>query len=203
MSGQRFTLSAFAALAVLTGGVAQASDYPQPYVPPPPPPVIIQQPEPAFATGWYLRGFVGIGMTGGSDAEYIKNPANSNDFAFEYTSYADTYFIGGAVGYEWNNWFRFDFSGEYRAKSRIYAYGTYTDGGSGVFGDIYEGNLKSWVFLANAFVDLGTWECFTPFVGAGVGGHPSATGAIYESAGGDERRLRNNARLLNAQSQRL
>ena len=35
--------------------------------------------------------------------------------------------------------------------------------------DTYDGNLKSWVFLANAFVDLGTWNCFTPFVGAGVG----------------------------------
>ena len=41
--------------------------------------------------------------------------------------------------------------------------------------DTYQGYLKSWVFLANAFVDLGTWECFTPFVGAGVGArlHPA------------------------------
>lgn len=169
MLGRRFKLSALAALIVLTTGTAYAADYSQPYMPPP---VIIQQPppEPAFAKGWYLRGFVGAGMTGGSDAEYIINPANSNDFGFEYTSFADTYFVGGAVGYEWNNWLRFDASAEYRAKSRIHAYGTYTDGGSGVFGDEYEGNLKSWVFLVNAFVDLGTWECFTPFVGAGVGG---------------------------------
>ena len=36
--------------------------------------------------------------------------------------------------------------------------------------DTYEGYLKSWVFLANAFVDLGTWNCFTPFVGSGIGG---------------------------------
>ena len=26
------------------------------------------------------------------------------------------------------------------------------------------------MFLANAYVDLGTWWCFTPFIGAGVGG---------------------------------
>ena len=25
------------------------------------------------------------------------------------------------------------------------------------------------MFLANAYVDLGTWNCFTPFVGAGIG----------------------------------
>ena len=37
------------------------------------------------------------------------------------------------------------------------------------FGDAYQGYLKSWVFLANAYVDLGTWNCFTPFVGAGIG----------------------------------
>ncbi len=38
------------------------------------------------------------------------------------------------------------------------------------FLDIYEGYLKTWVLLANAFVDLGTWNCFTPFVGFGIGG---------------------------------
>ena len=32
------------------------------------------------------------------------------------------------------------------------------------------GNISSAVFLANAYVDLGTWWCFTPFIGAGVGG---------------------------------
>ena len=37
-------------------------------------------------------------------------------------------------------------------------------------GDAYQGYIKSWVFLTNAFVDLGTWNCFTPFIGAGVGG---------------------------------
>jgi len=55
---------------------------------------------------------------------------------------------------------------EYRAKSRIYACGTYTFGG-GTFGDICEGNLKSWLFLANAYADLGTWYCLTPFDGVG------------------------------------
>ena len=28
---------------------------------------------------------------------------------------------------------------------------------------------SEWLFLANAYVDLGTWWCMTPFVGAGVG----------------------------------
>jgi opacity protein-like surface antigen len=56
-------------------------------------------------------------------------------------------------------------SAEYRAKSRVYALVTYPPGGI----DEYQGYLKSWIFMANAFVDLGTWECFTPFVGFGIG----------------------------------
>ena len=35
--------------------------------------------------------------------------------------------------------------------------------------DNISGNLSSAVFLANAYVDLGTWWCLTPFIGAGVG----------------------------------
>ena len=30
--------------------------------------------------------------------------------------------------------------------------------------------MKSDIFLANAYLDLGTWNCITPFVGFGIGG---------------------------------
>ena len=36
--------------------------------------------------------------------------------------------------------------------------------------DIYHATKSEWVVLANAYVDLGTWWCMTPFIGAGVGG---------------------------------
>ena len=165
MPGQRFKFSALAALAVLTTGAAHAADYSQPYQPPPA--VVIQQPQEELGNNWYLRGFVGVGINQDYNLDYLINPNNSNDFHFEQHSIDDTYFLGGAVGYEWNNWLRTDVSVEYRAKTGIKAYGSYTNGGT--FGDYYEGNLKSWVFLVNAFVDLGTWECFTPFIGAGIG----------------------------------
>jgi opacity protein-like surface antigen len=162
----RFMLSALAALAVLAASAAHAADYHQPppppqYIPPPPPPQ-------ECCSSWYLRGFVGAGMMKGSDAVFIQNPANSSNFVFDSTSYSDHMFIGGGVGYAVNNWLRIEGTAEYRAKSRIYAFGHYTDD-TGFFLDTYEGNLSSWVFLANAFVDLGTWDCWTPFVGAGVG----------------------------------
>ena len=34
----------------------------------------------------------------------------------------------------------------------------------------YHGTKSEWVVLANAYADLGTWWCVTPFIGAGVGG---------------------------------
>ena len=76
------------------------------------------------------------------------------------------------VGYEWNSWFRFDVTGEYRTKAAFKATGRFTEfcaGGGNCF-DVNTGNFSSAVFLANAYVDLGTWWCLTPFIGAGVGG---------------------------------
>ena len=163
MFSARLTLSTLAAALVLAASAAHAADYPQP--PPPPPPMYA--PPPPCCDDWYLRGFVGVGLNAGNRAEFIQNPANSSDFGFDSTSYSDNMFIGGGVGYAWNNWLRFEATAEYRAKSRVYAIGHYTTGGFHL--DTYEGNLKSWLFLANAFVDLGTWNCFTPFVGAGIG----------------------------------
>lgn len=161
----RLTISTAVALVSLGATAALAADY---YQQPLPPPVIYHQPPPqqqGFAEGWYLRGYVGVGMTN-SNLQYQPAPANAS-FSLQHFSMSDANFIGGALGYEWNSWLRFDVSAEYRAKSRVYAYVTNPPVGN--FGDIYEGHLKSWIFMANAFVDLGTWECFTPFVGFGIG----------------------------------
>jgi opacity protein-like surface antigen len=35
--------------------------------------------------------------------------------------------------------------------------------------DLYDGNHSALVVMANAYVDLGTWWCLTPFVGVGAG----------------------------------
>jgi opacity protein-like surface antigen len=154
----RFAIPTLAALAALMASpVARAADTPMP------PPV------PEVADSWYLRGYVGIGMNGTPSLDYLPAPGNvDNGFAFDQHSIADTFFTGFGVGYEWNNWLRFDVSGEYRGKTQVNARGVYDQ--VTFVGDAYQGYLKSWVFLANGFVDLGTWNCFTPFVGVGVGG---------------------------------
>ena len=165
MGGRRLTVSTLALTLSLVG--AHAADYPQPtYYQPQP--IIIQQPVHDFTEGWYLRGDVGVAMIQKYNLEYLRNPLNINNFVMESTSNSDAWFIGAGVGYEWNNWLRFDVTGEYRSKASFEAMGSYTFGG-GTFLDVYHGYLQSWVFLANAYVDLGTWNCFTPFVGAGIG----------------------------------
>jgi opacity protein-like surface antigen len=135
-----------------------------------PPPVYQQPPmyQPSFGGSWYLRGDVGIGMNN-MNLGFLQNPLNSSNFALDHSSIADTTFIGLGLGYELNNWLRFDVTGEYRGRTQVNAFGQYTFGG-GTFGDQYQGYLKSVVVLANAYVDLGTWWCLTPFIGAGVGG---------------------------------
>ena len=169
MFGARLRFSTLLFAAALASGAASAADY----SPPPPQQPIYYQPPPqvieTVAEGWYLRGDIGVGIQNTYSLDYLRNPANSIDFTFVHKSAADTFFIGGGVGYEFNNWFRADLTAEYRAKSRVYAFGQYEYGG-GTFLDTYEGYISSWVFLANGYIDLGTWNCFTPFVGAGIGG---------------------------------
>ena len=83
----------------------------------------------------------------------------------------DTAIFGMGIGYDWNSWLRFDVTGEYRTKAGFKATGSHTEFcGGGTCFDVNTGNVSSAVFLANPYVDLGTWWCITPFIGAGVGG---------------------------------
>jgi hypothetical protein len=43
------------------------------------------------------------------------------------------------------------------------------------------GQHSSAVFLANAYVDLGTWWCLTPFIGVGVGGARNMISGVQDN----------------------
>jgi opacity protein-like surface antigen len=52
----------------------------------------------------------------------------------------------------------------------------------------YTADIMSWLGLANAYIDMGTWCGFTPYVGAGIGfatisvgneGHQRAAGSAF------------------------
>jgi opacity protein-like surface antigen len=104
------------------------------------------------------------------------------------TDIQDAAIFGFGVGYEWNSWVRFDVTGEYRTKAMFKATGRYTDFCSGAAGainpvcfDVNTGNVSSAVFLANAYIDLGTWWCITPFIGAGVGGARNMISGVQDN----------------------
>jgi opacity protein-like surface antigen len=132
-----------------------------------PPPALYAPPPPAAFGGWYLRG--DIGMTN----QRMKSLDNPDPNAALFTSVgmgfdSATLFDVG-VGYQFNNWFRADVTGQWRGKSNFHG-SQFTDAfvGSALV-DNYSASKSEAVFMANAYVDLGTWWCVTPFVGAGIG----------------------------------
>jgi opacity protein-like surface antigen len=167
MVSVKYLFAAIAAIIVST--TAHAADMPLPA------PQIVYQQAPCCDTGrWYLRGDVGVGVQTFSSFDHGQTnsvfvwPAS---WTIVQKDIQDTAIFGMGVGYAWNSWLRFDVTGEYRTKAGFKATGRYTEfcGGANCF-DINTGNVSSAVFLANAYVDLGTWWCLTPFIGAGVGG---------------------------------
>jgi opacity protein-like surface antigen len=72
------------------------------------------------------------------------------------------------AGYQFTNWLRVDATGEYRGASHFHGQQVAQFGGN-ILPDDYNASKSEWLFLANAYVDLGTWWCITPFIGAGIG----------------------------------
>ena len=161
--------AAVATAATIGGATAFAADMPQPLPQPQltyqPMQMVVEQPVGA----WYLRGDIGIGITSNVNFLFEPNPLNGTvDILGQHGSLGDSVFFGAGVGYEFNNWLRFDVTAEYRSKTAFNGFIIYNY--NGVFGDQYNAFLKSDIFLANAYVDFGTWNCLTPFIGFGIGG---------------------------------
>jgi opacity protein-like surface antigen len=124
--------------------------------------------------GWYLRGDIGFSNQRVNDLHYGRESAYSQLTSFNQKSSFDSAGIFGVgVGYQFNNWFRADLIGQYRGNSNFKATDLFTGTAAGVpySGiDNYGASKSEWLVMANAYVDLGTWWCITPFIGAGVGG---------------------------------
>ena len=58
---------------------------------------------------------------------------------------------------------------------------TRTSPGGSTLSDVYQGGYTSWVGLVNAYADLGTWWCLTPFVGVGIGAAYIQTTGLQDS----------------------
>ena len=167
----RAKILGLAGATALLSTAALAADLP----PPLPPPMYQPQPVAVITGGWYLRGDVGIGMQKYKSFDFTQTNAGSGavwpaSWRIDLKDIKDAPFVGFGIGYSWNNWLRFDFTGEYRADVKFKAVGSYTEFcDSGRCFDAYDGDHQVSVFLVNAYLDLGTWWCVTPFVGVGVG----------------------------------
>jgi opacity protein-like surface antigen len=150
---------------------AFAADMP---IMPPPPAMYAPPPQPCCDFGgWYLRGDIGFSNQQVKDVKLDNPAAYSGLSSFEQTTNFDaapTFQVG--VGYQFNNWFRADVTGQYRGKSNFKGTDNFTFpwGGATASGiDNYNASKSEVLVLANAYADLGTWWCVTPFIGAGVG----------------------------------
>jgi opacity protein-like surface antigen len=144
------------ALACVAVTSASAADL----LPPPPPPV------PIVVSGWYLRG--DIGMTNqqtNSLTDYVA-PGTAVGTKFLTFDSAPLYSLGG--GYQFASWLRADVTGEYRGNAHFHGQQV-AQFGTVILPDDYTASKSEWLFLANGYVDLGTWWHVTPFIGAGIG----------------------------------
>jgi opacity protein-like surface antigen len=134
-----------------------------------PPPQMYAPPPVEDFGGWYLRGDIGFSN------QKVKNLdiANYRDPGITIPSQKLGFDTGGiyqvGVGYQFNNWFRGDITGQYRGSANFHGLDLVSFNGVPLGADTYSGSKSEWVVMANAYVDLGTWWCVTPFVGAGVG----------------------------------
>jgi opacity protein-like surface antigen len=126
-----------------------------------------------FASNWYVRG----------DLAYAQETfPNISPFTFGSSpSVLNTYSAGIGGGYKVNNWFRTDLILDYR--SQIHAVGgsatpCFTNvsnpppTGNPVPANCighFDNEIHRWDLLANGYLDLGTWDGFTPYIGAGAG----------------------------------
>ena len=132
-----------------------------------PPPAYAPPPVVEDFGGWYLRGDIGFSN---QRVSRLNNALDANNLtSTQKLSFNTAGIFGLGAGYRFNSWFRADVTGEYRGNSQFHGTDQITYVG-GVGTDTYRATKSEWVVLANGYVDLGTWWCMTPFIGAGVGG---------------------------------
>ena len=158
--------------AVLSAGIAMpmAANAADLLVDPP----VIEAPEVKSAGGWYLRGDITY------DTYEMDNPNFSvpggTQVSFASADTDDAFDIGFGVGYQFNEYFRADLTGEYVFSSDFTGSTTgFCDAAAEAAGELNCASVDTSSFtafkvMANAYVDLGKFNGITPYVGAGIGG---------------------------------
>jgi opacity protein-like surface antigen len=148
---------------------AKGADYQQPF-----PDLVPTYDKVDFASGWYVRG----------DIAYAQEsfPAITPTLGLT-PSVLNSYSAGAGMGYKVNDWLRTDLVLDYRSQVQAAGIGNPrgcaivlrdpVTGGNTQLIDSCIGHFNTeihrWDLLANAYIDIGTWQGFTPYVGAGAG----------------------------------
>jgi opacity protein-like surface antigen len=160
----------------------------------PPPPQLEPPPlrGPVEEVGFYMRSDIGVAAVSATNlrSTFTDGSTLASLGAVDGpVSVGDNYILSLGLGWQFNQWFRADLTAEYRGSSSYSSSVTYQWGnavtnasgcypGSGlVCGDQYNGTVKTGLFLANGYVDVGSWYGFTPYVGGGIGL------AVYQTSG--------------------
>jgi opacity protein-like surface antigen len=138
-------------------------------------------------SGFYIRLDAGFANTNATklrsiygDLGAIKGPV----------SIGDPFILGLGAGYQFNTWLRADLTGEYRQGVHYHASSTAQFVGSALCpiggpvscGDDVAATVKTELFLANGYIDIGNFSGVRPYVGAGVGVAPYQVSALRDKA---------------------
>ncbi len=126
---------------------ARAADYEPPIVIDEAPEVPVE-----IGSGWYLRGDIAYSFDR-TEADFSGIP----DIDVSRVRFGG----GGGVGYHFTDYLRGDLNLSFLSSDSL----TFDNGV-----DFARLELESWSGMATAYVDLGTFSGFTPYVGAGFGG---------------------------------
>jgi opacity protein-like surface antigen len=133
---------------------------------------VYQAPQSASHRQFYVRGDVGVGHHNFGGFSQGDLSANGGSFISE--AVGDTVTIGAGFGWQVNQRFRFDFTGEYRSTADVKAMDNLTGTLTTPDGELqanthYTGHLTGFVGLLNGYWDITNWRGFTPYLGAGAG----------------------------------
>ena len=145
-------------------------------------PPVIDLPEPvmpvahAATGGWYIRGDIGYSANKMSDVEYVTSSGGLIGSGKLLGILSTNYSGGVGVGYDTGNYLRTDLTLDYFSNSnfRGTSTGTCTSvaaGGAQVACTTRDtASYSALSIMANAYIDLGKYSGFTPYIGAGIGG---------------------------------
>ncbi|HWD12380.1 porin family protein [Pseudochrobactrum sp. sp1633] len=154
---------------------ADIVDIPEPVIP-----EVIVPPSPIG--GWYLRGDIGYAGAKFKGANYTTIDNNCGQCGGGSPTFGEnsldgklkgSFLLGGGVGYQVTDYFRTDLTVDYLTRAKFSGSTSGTCTANNAYVDCVSNDtakMSALSILANAYIDLGNFNGFTPYVGAGIGG---------------------------------